>query len=380
MKPLIKLENEPDVFIVNNVNEFLNPLCIYIPLNATKVKEGQYFYKDTYLDNNLISISGYATLSNPKLFNGKWQKSIKIDNDFKENLSEKKIKPKVKTKEDLIVALEASHLEKIKDKINITQIDNLVISCFDEEIYEMNEFMCLAENYKELLKVIDDLKKILSLDKVTLAIKNTNVKGIKKVKSIKGVYPDLQIMLLPDRYLMSYPNNLCSYLNIPNAHTLILTTNEVYQIMEILKGKKISEIYLTISGNALKKSLIFKTKVGVSLIEIIKNYLKITSSSYEVYLNGYLKGVKMPSIDDVIITEDTKSIVIKKELEEEVSECINCGACMKICPVNINVKKCFFEGYQSKKCLGCGLCNYICPANLKLKEMVRGDNSAQDEN
>ena len=237
--------------------------------------------------------------------------------------------------------------------------------------------MCLVENYKEILKLIDDLKKILSLENSILAIKNTNVKGIKKVKSISGVYPDLKVMLLPDKYLMSIPDNLTDYLNIPMENTLILTTNEIYELNEVLKGKSISEKYITISGNALKKSLIIKTKIGVSLKEIIQNFLKITTNDYEVYENGYLQGVKIKDLNKVVITHKTRCIVINKKEAKEQTECINCGACMKICPVYINVKKCYRQKLMSHRCLGCGLCDYICPANLALKEIVKVENDEE---
>ena len=375
MKPLIKLEEKKDVFIVNNIYEFLNPENVYIPLNNSQLKDVSYLYKDSYLDNSIVSVSGFPIGFEDMLINGKKIKALKVNNDFKENKEFRKSKPKIKTFQDLVQVLEFNHLNTIKEKImSLPQIDNFIVSCFDEEIYEMNEFMCLVENYKEILKLIDDLKKVLALENAVLAIKNTNVKGIKKVKSVSGIYPDLKVMLLPDKYLMSNPFYLTDYLNIPLDNTLILTTNEIYEISEILKGKSISEKYVTISGDALKKSLIIKTKIGVSLKEIIHNFIKITVSEYVVYENGLLQGYKINDLDKVVITYNTRCIVINKLEDNMETECINCGACMKICPVNINVKKCYTQNLKSHRCLGCGLCDYICPANLYLKEIVKGEN------
>ena len=58
--------------------------------------------------------------------------------------------------------------------------------------------------------------------------------------------------------------------------------------------------------------------------------------------------------------------------EDNETECINCGACKKICPFNINVKNCYFDKMKHKNCIGCGLCNYICPAKINLKKVVWG--------
>ena len=306
MKPLIKLEEKKDVFIVNNIYEFLNPENVYIPLNNSQLKDVSYLYKDSYLDNSIVSVSGFSIGFEDMLINGKKIKALKVNNDFKENKEFRKSKPKIKTFQDLVQVLEFNHLN-------------------------------IFNNYYD---IDDDLKKVLALENAVLAIKNTNVKGIKKVKSVSGIYPDLKVMLLPDKYLMSNPFYLTDYLNIPLDNTLILTTNEIYEISEILKGKSISEKYVTISGDALKKSLIIKTKIGVSLKEIIHNFIKITVSEYVVYENGLLQGYKINDLDKVVITYNTRCIVINKLEDNMETECINCGACMKICPVNINVKKC----------------------------------------
>ena len=47
---------------------------------------------------------------------------------------------------------------------------------------------------------------------------------------------------------------------------------------------------------------------------------------------------------------------------------------MKVCPKNINVKRCYFNKLTNNNCISCGLCNYVCPAHLKLREIVEGNN------
>ena len=137
------------------------------------------------------------------------------------------------------------------------------------------------------------------------------------------------------------------------------------------------ETLVSLSGNALKKSLVANIKIGTSLKEID---LEFKDSVYDIYLNGYLSGIKYNNLEDIIITKDIHTIVFNKKEEIEETECINCGACLKVCPHNIYVKEHYFKKNKSSKCIGCGLCNYICPARLKLKEVVMsGDNEKEKD-
>ncbi len=370
MKTLIKLEENPEVLIVSNVTSFLNPTFVYVPTLDYAIKEDTKFFKDTYLKDNIISISGYLEGIDEKLYNNNLTKVYKIHNDYKEHNLKRLRKVKIKDLLELQKLLEDNFLSNLSNKLK-GSFKDLVVTCFDEEIYEMNEFMILSNNYKEILKMLDLLRSLLNLEVAYIAIKNTNAKSIKKVRSIIGTYPNLKLVLLPDKYLMSMDENVSSYLNLKVDDTLVLKTTEIDMMESLMEGKYLDHKYITVSGDALKKSLIIDTKLGVSLKEIEEEFLKIKPCEYNIYYNGYLQGEKVNS-EDLIITKDTSSIVFKKE-EEEMQECINCGACNKICPQNINVLKCFKDNLRSKRCLNCGLCNYVCPANINLKERIKDD-------
>lgn len=377
---LIKLEENSKVFFTNQIYEYLDPSKIYIPiLKKATFKMKDYIYKDTIFDLFTTSISGYVSGNKKILLNKKIIPALEITNDFKENINVKKIKRKVETKEELINCLNDFNLNviasKILEKENITK---LVISSIDEEVYSFKEFMILSSFHTEILETVHFIQKILNIKSAIIATKNTNAKSIKNVKSIIGTYPNLRITLTNNKYLISEPKYLCEYLNINLNNTLILTTKEIYDIYNaILKGKSILNNIITISGDAIEKSIVINTKLGVSLKELLDKFVNIISDDYEVYINGYLKGIKVENIEEVIITKDIDTIVINKKSKDIVEECINCGACKKVCPHKINVRYCYLNNLSSKKCIGCGLCNYICPARLKLKEIVMSD---EDEN
>ena len=380
MRNLVTIKDNPLVRVVNYIYDYQDPQEIYIPiLNKSTFKMYDYIYKNTYLGDSIVSISGKIVGSKKVFYQNNYVPALKIKNDFKENTTTKKRRRKINNKEELINTLEKYHLNNIIEKLN-KDADSLIISSIDEEIYSLKEFMRLATNYNEILETINELLRILNISSSLIAIKNTNSKSIQNVKSIIGTYPFIKIKLVPDNYLISYPKFLCEYLNFSEDKTIILTSNDIYDIYNVLyKAKNISETLVTLSGDVLEKSLIINTRIGVSLEELTKKYLNILSSDYDIYLNGYLKGIKVNDLKDIIITKDIDSVVFKLREESLEEECINCGACQKICPFKINVKKCYFKGLNHKLCIGCGLCNFVCPANIDLRKVVRRD-SVEEEN
>ena len=86
-------------------------------------------------------------------------------------------------------------------------------------------------------------------------------------------------------------------------------------------------------------------------------------------------GKSLPD-DNLIITSDVGTILILNNQNEEVTECIKCGKCSEVCPVNLipsliikskdNALK-----YNINKCTKCGLCSYVCPAKIEIKDIIK---------
>ena len=381
MSKLISLKNDKHINIVYKINNYNAPEKIYIPVSFLKdeVKLNDYVYKNTYFNNYISSISGYVSGIEKLNFNKRVEDNLVITNDYKENVKLKNSKIKLKSIEDLYEMLNKNNCDELIKKIKkIEKIDNLIISSIDEEEYSCKEFIRLSNNTKEILDTLDILTNILSLRKSLVVAKNTNFKSIKNVKSIIGTYPNIKINLVPDKYLINHKNFLCTFFNLSINNTLILTTNEIYNIYLMIKGKDINETLITISGNAVIKGIIINTRLGVSLKELLKEYISFNCDDYEIYINGYMQGFKLKKDRDIIINKSINYVVINKCEKKEIQECINCGACNRICPVNINVKKCYIKKLNHKKCIGCGLCNYICPANILLKEIVKSEKNEKE--
>ncbi|MGL5693242.1 MAG: DUF362 domain-containing protein [Peptostreptococcaceae bacterium] len=59
-----------------------------------------------------------------------------------------------------------------------------------------------------------------------------------------------------------------------------------------------------------------------------------------------------------MIKYNKKASVLKEE-------CVACGTCAKICPLNaIEISYGIYAKVNSEKCVGCGKCKKVCPASV----------------
>ncbi len=382
MQTLIKIPENKNITLDTMINLYLDPLKIYIPIiKKEKFKLNTYIYKNTYFDSFIASVSGKITGSKKVIVGKKTLPALEITNDFKENNNYKISKKKIKNKEELFNLLNVYHLTNILNKIKGKELINFVVSAIDIDTYAYNELMLLTNYAKKICDTINELNRILNINEATIVIQNTAFNAIKNLTSIIGTYSNINIKLLADYYLMGYDSFICKELNFNDNNTLILSINDIYNLYNILfKGNIINEVFITINGNAIEKAMVIKTRLGTSIEEIINKLINIIDKDYEIFINDPIKGVKVKDINNYIITNDIKCIVINKKVSLEIYDCINCGMCYKVCPFNIKVIDNYNKKKFNKKCNGCGLCNYICPSNIDLKSRVYGGKNEEENN
>ena len=375
MKKLVSLKMPKDINIKKDLVILPAPDFIYIekksdlPLN-TKV------YKDDKLDGEILSISGIIKDYVYKKINKKVVLCYEIENDYKdERRHTAKISKKYAnlTKQDFLNSLREKELTNYYD-IFVNNSNALVINCADERLYEYNKVYRIKKIQEEFLENINYIKEILCIDMVYLVFKESNETILEDLINKIGLYTNIIIKLLPNKCLTStiYLNN---YLKLDDY--ILLGSEDIYNIIEnIKKNKRVTDSMVSIYNDLNKTIEVKNIRLNSSLIELFNDEM-IDFSLVDIYINGYLYGYIEKNIEDLIMTKEITNIVILKKDSLKRYDCINCGACNKVCPLNINVKKLYDHKLMSNKCLNCGLCNYICPANIDLKEIILGDNDVK---
>lgn len=369
---LITLNKEYSLLLKDTVTEYLNPNYIYLPVNDDKliINPKDYIYKGKeILKNKYSSISGRIV----GLKNLTDDKFLVVENDFKEKLENKVSLRKNlnKMSKDELLELIKNFDLKLYEKLNCN-FSKIIINCIEEQLYVGNYMFLVKEYSNELLEILNNISNILELKEITIIVKDTDYNIIDYLNNIVGIYPNINIKFLPNKYLISEKSILCKYLNI-NEHFIYLNITELYNLYNFLKRKRIVEDkFLTITGNAIENPQVFKCKMYTKLDDIITNFIKFKSENYVIIVNNLLSN-HFCDAKELIVTDDIDSIFIMKKREYKEKKCILCGKCNDICPVKIKVsnlingKNCDYED-----CIKCGLCNYICPSYININKYLEG--------
>lgn len=369
---LITLNKEYSLLLKDTVTEYLNPNYIYLPVNDDKllINPKDYIYKGKeILKNKYSPISGRIV----GLKNLTDDKFLVVENDFKEKLENKVSLRKNlnKLSKDELLELVKNLDLKLYEKLNCN-FSKIIINCIEEQLYVGNYMFLVKEYSNELLEILNNISNILELKEITIIVKDTDYNIIDYLNNIVGIYPNINIKFLPNKYLISEKSILCKYLNI-NEHFIYLNIMELYNLYNFLKRKRIVEDkFLTITGNAIENPQVFKCKMYTKLDDIITNFIKFKSENYVIIVNNLLSN-HFCDAKELIVTEDIDSIFIMKKREYKEKKCILCGKCNDICPVKIKVsnlingKNCDYED-----CIKCGVCNYICPSYININKYLEG--------
>ena len=129
---------------------------------------------------------------------------------------------------------------------------------------------------------------------------------------------------------------------------------------------------------------VVSTRIGTPLSDIF-TALNITLNEKDrIILGGPMTGSAIYSTDHPVLP-DTDAIIIQDFSEIPTGSgypCINCGDCIRICPVNVPINMLVrlleaglyqeaADEYDLTACIECGLCAYVCPARIPIFQYIR---------
>ena len=198
-----------------------------------------------------------------------------------------------------------------------------------------------------------------------------------------GTYPNIKIVRIDNYYPVSNNRLLLKELfgityNKTSLEKKIWMVDllSLFDIESIIKNNKMgNEMIITVGGSFIK-NCVMKIKIGTSFKEIIQ-YLGGSKENSIITIGGPLTGKQIDN-DEFIITKEINAIFVTENRFVNERECILCGKCNSVCPVNLipvfimkNIdNKRLLNKLNVNKCIECGLCSYICPSNVNLKKYI----------
>ncbi|MBN1355393.1 4Fe-4S dicluster domain-containing protein [bacterium] len=175
----------------------------------------------------------------------------------------------------------------------------------------------------------------------------------------------------------------------PRADGIIILSAEdvAFAARCLHKGKPRTNKLITVSAPDLPKPVTVRVRLGTPVRFVLDSLNIQLKSNDRVVFGGLLTGIAQPDIETPITRTTNGVIIIPKEKVIPFSDapCINCGRCVQICPVNIQVNLVgrfsefgLFETAVkngSGSCVECGLCAYVCPSRRPLMQYMQFANS-----
>ena len=147
----------------------------------------------------------------------------------------------------------------------------------------------------------------------------------------------------------------------------------------IQKGMPLIERVVSVTGEFIKNPGNFLVKLGTSVQEIIDHCGGVTIDDVTLKMGGPMMGAPITDTNVPIIKGSNGIIAIAAD-HTEPQECIKCGRCVDVCPMELKPLK-FYKyaalGDAEKllaenimDCFSCKCCEYICSSKIPLVSTI----------
>jgi len=141
---------------------------------------------------------------------------------------------------------------------------------------------------------------------------------------------------------------------------------------------------ITVGGGALRQGGIVSVRIGVEIGALIASLGGFAQSPAKVILGGPMTGVAQYDLTVPITKEITGLFALRADEAGRTTgyrQCINCGLCVKVCPVNLvpgvlslycaRDRFALAERQGLLSCIECGCCDYVCPSRRPMVHFFR---------
>ncbi len=418
-KDIMKIESMKHMTKVLEIEKLQDPKIFHIYLaqhigqiSKETVKVGDFvkrYEKIGEMQGNISSpvhspVSGQVIdIKEMILPNKKMARTVVIKNDFKDEEieTEKREISELENykKEEILEIIKNSGIvgeggaqfpTYVKYDIKNKKVKTFIINGAECEPYLTSDYSVMKNFANELIKGIKIVKYLINPKNIVIGIEDENfeLKQILK-KAILEEKMKIKIKILPTSYPQGSELQLIAKITgkkikkgeLPiNKGVVVSNVSTIKSIYDAFtNGIPLVERIVTISGENLSKIGNYIIKIGTPLEHIIKT-LEPNENS-KIIFGGPMMGQEIFENSTATIKGTSGILFLKNEGEIERNNCISCGYCVEVCPMNLMPLE-FAEFYEKNEykmmaktnimsCIECGACEYACPSRVPLIESIK---------
>ena len=255
----------------------------------------------------------------------------------------------------------------------------LIVLCADEEPRLQTQSHVLREMPGEVIEGATLLQKASGAGRLVFAVRKDRKEFVSGETLLVGKrYPSALPEILMARATGKYAlreDRPRKDVHVINAETAAAAS------MAVREGLPVLDKLVTVGLDGMESDLI-RAPLGTPFSGLLKEAGLSAGNSDRLFTGGPMRGRAQFNIE-APLTKGVDSLFLQKGrkvfLFHDVA-CIGCGACVRICPMKIQVdmmtRNCEYSriaeavDYDLESCVECGLCGYVCTARRPLLQYI----------
>ena len=260
------------------------------------------------------------------------------------------------------------------------------------EPYLTADHALMLEHAEEILVGVSILMKAMKVNRGYIGIENNKSDAIAKMEAAAKTFQGIEIVPLKMKYPQGGEKQLIQAIldRYVGSGALPITTGALVQnvgtafavYQAVQKNKPLIERVVTVTGKSLANPSNLLVRIGTPIQQLIDACGGLPEDTGKVISGGPMMG-KAVATTEIPTTKGTSGITIMNQKDArrgEVQPCIRCAKCVAACPMGLEpyllaqlAEHGEFEreiNEQIMDCLSCGACQFTCPANRPLLDYI----------
>lgn len=273
------------------------------------------------------------------------------------------------------------------------RIDTLVINGAECEPYITCDDILMQHEALKVMRGIQILQTLLKPRQTLIGIEDNKLIAIKSMRDAltQLALADTQVVSIPTLYPSGGERQLIKILTgrevlsgqlsfkigflTQNVGTCAAIADAIDQNM------RLTSRIVTVTGPGIKNPGNWRVALGTPVSHLIELAGGYKVDKPRLIMGGPMMGLPLNTDQIPVVKATNTLLVLDQQDQPAATECVRCGQCADVCPVNLLPQQLYWhsrsrqleltEQYHLFDCIECGCCSAVCPSHIPLVQYYR---------